>query len=87
MRSATIVLALLILTTLVGIVAAREGTRSLFIALQQAQSERFALDNRWGQLQLEQATLASNARVGDIARQRLGLEVPKNSQVIMVKTP
>jgi cell division protein FtsL len=81
------VLALLILTTLVGIVAAREGTRSLFIALQQAQSERFALDNRWGQLQLEQATLASNARVGDIARQRLGLEVPKNSQVIMVKTP
>ncbi|MGC8504483.1 MAG: cell division protein FtsL [Acidithiobacillus sp.] len=87
MRSTTIVLALLILTTLVGIVAAREGTRSLFIALQQAQSERFALDNRWGQLQLEQATLASNARVGDIARQRLGLEVPKNSQVIMVKTP
>ena len=87
MRSATIVLALLILTTLVGIVAAREGTRSLFIALQQAQSERFALDNRWGQLQLEQATLASNARVGDIACQRLGLEVPKNSQVIMVKTP
>ncbi|MCL5979202.1 cell division protein FtsL [Acidithiobacillus sulfuriphilus] len=87
MRSATIVLALLILTTLVGIVAAREGTRSLFIALQQAQSERFALDNRWGQLQLEQATLASNARVGDIARQRLGLEVPKNSQIIMVKTP
>ncbi len=87
MRSATIVLALLILTTLMGIVAAREGTRSLFIALQQAQSERFALDNRWGQLQLEQATLASNARVGDIARQRLGLEVPKNSQIIMVKTP
>lgn len=87
MRSTTILLALLILTTLVGIVAAREGTRSLFIALQQAQSERFALDNRWGQLQLEQATLASNARVGDIARQRLGLEVPKNSQVIMVKTP
>ncbi|OYV74848.1 MAG: cell division protein FtsL [Acidithiobacillus ferrivorans] len=87
MRSTTIVLALLILTTLVGIVAAREGTRSLFIALQQAQSERFALDNRWGQLQLEQATLASNARVGDIARQRLGLEVPKNSQIIMVKTP
>ena len=87
MRSATIALALLILTTLVGIVAAREGTRSLFIALQQAQSERFALDNRWGQLQLEQATLASNARVGDIARQRLGLEVPKNSQIIMVKTP
>ncbi|MHB1202903.1 MAG: cell division protein FtsL [Acidithiobacillus sp.] len=87
MRSTTIVLALLILTALVGIVAAREGTRSLFIALQQAQSERFALDNRWGQLQLEQATLASNARVGDIARQRLGLEVPKNSQIIMVKTP
>ncbi|MHB1532728.1 cell division protein FtsL [Acidithiobacillus sp.] len=87
MRSTTIVLALLILTALVGIVAAREGTRSLFIALQQAQSERFSLDNRWGQLQLEQATLASNARVGDIARQRLGLEVPKNSQIIMVKTP
>ncbi|MFA7495161.1 MAG: cell division protein FtsL [Acidithiobacillus sp.] len=85
MRRSTVILALLITITLLGIVAARENTRSQFIALQEAQTQHFALDNRWGQLQLEQATLASNARVGDIARQKLHLSAPKNDQIVMVK--
>ncbi|MFA5731667.1 MAG: cell division protein FtsL [Acidithiobacillus sp.] len=86
MRRSTIILALLITASLFGIVAARQNTRSQFIALQEAQAKHFALDNRWGQLELEQATLASNARVGDIARQKLGLSAPKSNQVIMVRT-
>ncbi|MDD2747441.1 MAG: cell division protein FtsL [Acidithiobacillus ferrooxidans] len=86
MRRSTIILALLITASLFGIVAARQNTRSQFIALQEAQAKHFALDNRWGQLELEQATLASNARVGDIARQKLGLSAPKSNQVIMVGT-
>ncbi len=86
MRRSTIILALLITASLFGIVAARQNTRSQFIALQEAQARHFALDNRWGQLELEQATLASNARVGDIARQKLGLSAPKSHQIIMVRT-
>ena len=86
MRRSTILLALLITASLFGIVAARQNTRSQFIALQEAQARHFALDNRWGQLELEQATLASNARVGDIARQKLGLSAPKSNQIIMVRT-
>ncbi|MBU2858541.1 MAG: cell division protein FtsL [Acidithiobacillus sp.] len=86
MRRSTIILALLITASLFGIVAARQNTRSQFIALQEAQAKHFALDNRWGQLELEQATLASNARVGDIARQKLGLSAPKSNQIIMVRT-
>ena len=86
MRRSTIILALLITASLFGIVAARQNTRSQFIALQDAQARHFALDNRWGQLELEQATLASNARVGDIARQKLGLSAPKSNQIIMVRT-
>ncbi|MBU2807301.1 cell division protein FtsL [Acidithiobacillus ferrooxidans F221] len=86
MRRSTIILALLITASLFGIVAARQNTRNQFIALQEAQAKHFALDNRWGQLELEQATLASNARVGDIARQKLGLSAPKSNQIIMVRT-
>ena len=86
MRRSTIILALLITASLFGIVAARQNTRSQFIALQEAQARHFALDNRWGQLELEQATLASNARVGDIASQKLGLSAPKSDQIIMVRT-
>ncbi|MCL4526074.1 MAG: cell division protein FtsL [Gammaproteobacteria bacterium] len=86
MRRSTIILALLITASLFGIVAARQNTRSQFIALQEAQARHFALNNRWGQLELEQATLASNARVGDIARQKLGLSAPKSNQIIMVRT-
>ena len=47
MRRSTILLALLITATLLGIVAARENTRGQFIALQEAQAKHFALDNRW----------------------------------------
>lgn len=87
MKASTAVLAFLILCSLLGIVAARESSRALFIHLQKAQTERFHLENQWGQLQLEQATLGSNARVGQIARDRLGLEVPRNSQIVMVREP
>ncbi|MCL5051715.1 cell division protein FtsL [Acidithiobacillus acidisediminis] len=85
MRRSTIILVVLITLTLFGIVAARENSRAQFIHLQAQQNHIFTLNNRWGQLQLEQATLASDARVGDIAHQKLGLEAPKNSQIVMVK--
>ncbi|WP_308389403.1 cell division protein FtsL [Acidithiobacillus sp. AMEEHan] len=86
MRRSTIILVILITLTLFGIVAARESSRAQFIHLQALQNRIFSLNNRWGQLQLEQATLASDTRVGDIAHQKLGLEAPKNSQIIMVKS-
>ncbi|MEY2341932.1 cell division protein FtsL [Acidithiobacillus sp. IBUN Pt1247-S3] len=85
MRRSTIILVALITLTLFGIVAARENSRAQFIHLQALQNHIFSLNNRWGQLQLEQATLASDTRVGDIAHQKLGLEAPKNSQIVMVK--
>ncbi len=85
MRHSTLVLATLVTLTLLGIVGARESSRAQFIRIQSAQSRIFALDNRWGQLQLEQATLSSNTRVGDIAH-KLGLSAPKNSQTVMVQS-
>ncbi len=86
MRRSTLILVALITMTLLGIVAARETSRSRFIELQTLQNKIFALNNRWGQLQLEQATLASDTRVGDIAHQKLGLQAPRTSQIVMVKS-
>ena len=86
MRRSTLVLAALLVLTLLGIVGARENSRAQFIRIQSAQARIFALDNRWGQLQLEQATLSSNTRVGNIAHQKLGLSAPKNSQTVMVQS-
>ncbi|MCE5359944.1 cell division protein FtsL [Candidatus Igneacidithiobacillus taiwanensis] len=85
MRRSTLILVALITLTLFGIVAARETSRAQFIRLQALQNKIFTLNNQWGQLQLEQATLASDPRVGDIAHRKLGLEAPKNSQIVMVK--
>jgi cell division protein FtsL len=43
--------------------------------------EARALDEQWGQLQLEQGTWANPARVDMIARKQLGLVAPPQDRV------
>lgn len=87
MRLSSVVLALLILLSLLGIVAARQASRELFIALQQAQSLHFKLDTEWGQLQLEQSTLAAHGRIDALARERLGMAAPAVNGIVVIRRP
>ena len=45
------------------------------------------LDVEWGQLQLEQSTLAAHVRVAAIARDKLGMKPPAPGQIISVDAP
>ena len=85
MRFSTLLLALFILFSLLAIVATRQASRELFIALQGAQSQHFKLDTEWGQLQLEQSTLAAHGRVDEIAHRRLGMTTPAANDVVMLR--
>lgn len=87
MRLSTILLALLVLVSLLGVVAARQTSRDLFIALQDAQNQHFKLDTAWGQLQLEQSTLAAHGRVETIAREKLGMTMPPVNGILVVRQP
>jgi cell division protein FtsL len=43
------------------------------------------LEVEWGQLQLEQSTLAAHVRVEKVAREKLGMKPPAPGQIIAVE--
>ena len=69
----------------VGVVYARHQSRALFVQLQTLLKERDALNIEWGQLQLEQSTLATHGRIERLATERLNMQVPAHDEIILVK--
>lgn len=86
-RFGTVFLMLLVLASLLGIVAARQSSRDLFIAMQNEQNKKIRLNTEWGQLELEQSTLAAHGRVEAIARDKLGMTMPAMNDVLVVRQP
>ena len=87
LRAAHIGLGLVVLATLasaLGVVYAKHENRKLFIELQALQAERDAMNVEWGQLQLEQSTQATHARVDAEARGRLGMQSPDPSAIVII---
>jgi cell division protein FtsL len=66
------------------VVTSQHQARKLFIALQQGKEHAHQMEVEWGQLQLEQSTLAAPARVEKIATRQLQMQLPK--QVIFIRT-
>ncbi len=67
-----------------GLVTSQHQARKLYVELQKEQERAKQLDVEWGQLQLEQSTWATHARVEKLAVQTLGMRVPaaNRTQVI-----
>jgi cell division protein FtsL len=78
---------LLVLVVLgaLGVVTSQHQARKLFIALQQEKESAHQMEIEWGQLQLEQSTLASPARVEKIATRQLQMQLPQKSQVRFIR--
>lgn len=83
-RAMLAILALSVLMSSIGIVLSRHHARRLFVELQALQRERDQMNDEWGQLQLEQATWGTHARVEDIAHSRLQMVPPQPKSVVMV---
>lgn len=67
-----------------GVVASQHQSRKLFSELEREQARAHQLEVEWGQLQLEQSTWASLARIEGIARERLGLAEPAPGRILVV---
>ncbi len=67
------VLAALVFASAIGVVVARHEARQAFIEHQSGLQQRDALNLEWTQLQLEQATWATQARIETAARERLDM--------------
>lgn len=81
MSRINIVLALLLIACALAVIQAQHRSRTYFIELEQLKKEARALDEQWGQLQLEQSTWANPARVDAVARQQLGLLSPTQDRI------
>ncbi len=68
-----LLLVILVFGSAVSVVMARHEARQAFMEHQIELEERDALNLEWTQLQLEQATWATQARIEATARDRLGM--------------
>ncbi len=67
------------------VVTSQHKARKLFIELQKEKEYAQQMEVEWGQLQLEQSTWATPARVEEIAGRQLQMQLPKNGQVQFIR--
>ena len=70
-----------------GVVYARHESRRASVQLGLLEDERDEIIAEWSRLQLEQAWLADASHVESKARAELGMEMPDQSQILIVKKP
>ncbi|MBI3094118.1 MAG: cell division protein FtsL [Rhodocyclales bacterium] len=78
-------LILIVLACALSLVSANHRARKLFTELEAVQKRMRDLDVEWGQLQLEQSTVAAHVRVEKVAREKLGMKQPAPAQIISVE--
>lgn len=79
------VLLLAVVLCALSVVTSQHKARKLFIELQKEKDLAQQMEVEWGQLQLEQSTWATPARVEKIAAQQLQMQLPKNGQVQFIR--
>ncbi len=65
----------------------KHESRKLFIELEALADERDQLNTEWGQLQIEQSTWATHARIEQVAAEDLDLERPDSSEIYVIERP
>ena len=85
-RITFLLLAALVLCAM-AVVASQHKARKLYVELQKEQAIAKQLDVEWGQLQLEQGTWSTHARVERIATRELNMRLPVAGRVEVVQPP
>lgn len=81
-----VLFAALILLAL-GVVASQHQARKRFVELQAEQDHARELETEYDQLQLEQSTWATHARIESVASRQLKMRVPPAARVRVVPPP
>ncbi len=83
-RVAEVALGLAVVISAVATVYAKHESRKLYSELQLLQRERDRIEMEWGQLQIEQSTWSTHARVERMAREEIGMGEPRPEQLRML---
>ena len=86
MNRSTVILLVILMLCALSLVAAQQKTRSLYVALERAQTAERRLNQEWLRLEYEQRNLSKAARVTEIARKQLHMQPinPGRTQYVTV---
>ena len=81
----TLVFAVACVVSAMVLIYTRHESRKLFVELEQLTSERDELNIEWGQLQIEQSTWATHARIEKVALEELSLQRPRSTEIYVIE--
>ena len=71
--------------TALALVYTRHESRKLFVELEDLTVERDSLNIEWGQLQIEQSTWATHARIERVALEEMSLVRPESGEIYVIE--
>ena len=81
------VFAVVCVLTAMALVYTKHDARKLFVELEELAHERDELNIEWGQLQIEQSTWATHARIERVATDDLSLTRPSATEIYVIERP
>lgn len=81
----TMVFAVVCVMSAIALIYTKHESRKLFVQLEQLTTERDELNIEWGQLQIEQSTWATHARIERVASEELSLVRPKSTEIYVIE--
>ena len=81
----TMIFAVVCVMSALALIYTKHESRKLFVDLEQLTSDRDELNIEWGQLQIEQSTWATHARIERVALEDLSLARPKSTEIYVIE--
>ena len=80
-----VVFAVVCVVSALALIKTKHESRKLFVELESLTNERDRLNIEWGQLQIEQSTWATHARIEQVATDDLSLVRPASTDVYVIE--
>ena len=81
------VFAVVCVLSAIALVYTKHESRKLFVELEDLTHQRDELNIEWGQLQIEQSTWATHARIEQVASDDLALVRPTANEIVVIERP
>lgn len=82
-----LVFAIVCVSSAMALIFTKHESRKLFVELEAMTEERDELNIEWGQLQIEQSTWATHARIEQVATDDLSLVRPEATEIFVIERP
>ncbi len=80
-----VVFAIVCVLSAIALIYTKHESRKLFVELETLTHQRDDLNIEWGQLQIEQSTWATHARIEQVATDDLSLVRPTSAEIFVIR--